>query len=165
MEIWSTILKTNTFNFLVMVGIFWFLIKKFKLGDMLQSEVLKIKNSIDDSKEAKEKSQQELKSAYKEASNVEEKIKEIEQNAKDNILDIEEKYNLESEKQIEAIKNNALKTIEVKRKEAVSSLENKTVSAAVELAKIHIENLLKNNSSYHQKLIDDSIEELDRLLK
>ncbi|MBQ8476036.1 hypothetical protein IJ531_03140 [bacterium] len=63
MEIWKIIVQSNTFNFILMVLIFAWIIKASKLSQKLDDAVLKVKETIDNSTLAKEKSSEELKNA------------------------------------------------------------------------------------------------------
>ena len=159
MELWSIIVKSNTFNFVLMIALFAFIIKKCKLGQKLDDAIVKIKETIEKSQAVYKESEEELNKNIEKTKNIAQEIKEIEQNLKS----IEEKLNKDNENQINSIKLNADRVIEAKEKEIVSELSKKTILASVEVAKRHIIDLLKKHPEYHQNFIKESIEELDRL--
>ena len=77
MEIWNTIVQTNTFNFIIFVIIFAIIFKFAKVGNMITSLQDKVKQYVDDSVKAKEASIQELNKAQEKADKVDFEIKEI----------------------------------------------------------------------------------------
>ena len=163
MEIWTTIVQSNTFNFIIMIALFAFIIKKCKLAQKLDETILKIKETIDKSEDFKNASLEELKKADEKTNNIPAEIEEIEKAGEQNLKNIEEKLNKDSEDKINSIKANAEKAIDTKEKEIVSELSKKTILASIEVAKNHIINLLEKHPEYHQNFIKESIKELDRL--
>ena len=163
MELWSIIVKSNTFNFVLMIALFAFIIKKCKLGQKLDDAIVKIKETIEKSQAVYKESEEELNKNIEKTKNIAQEIKEIEQKGEQNLKSIEEKLNKDNENQINSIKLNADRVIEAKEKEIVSELSKKTILASVEVAKRHIIDLLKKHPEYHQNFIKESIEELDRL--
>ena len=53
LHIWDTIVKTNTFNFAVMIALLWWICKKFNIGGILENAKQNVINSIEKSKEEK----------------------------------------------------------------------------------------------------------------
>ncbi len=163
MEIWKIIVQSNTFNFIIMIVLFAFIIKKCKLNQKLDETIVNIKETIEKSEDFKNASLKELSEADEKTKNIAEEIKEIEQKGEQNLKNIEEKLNKDSEIQINSIKLNAEKIIDAKEKEIVSDITKKTILTSIEVAKKHIINLLKNHPEYHQSFVKQSIKELDRL--
>lgn len=163
MELWSIIVQSNTFNFVLMIALFALIIKKCKLSQKLDDAIVKIKETIEKSQEVLKESEEELDESIDKTKNVADEIKEIEQKGEQNLKNIEEKLNKDSENQINSIKLNADKIIDSKEKEIVSELSKKTILASIEVARKHIINLLQKHPEYHQSFINESIKELDRL--
>ena len=65
MEIWNLIVKSNTFNFILLVGVFVYIIKKFDLSNKIDTSINKIKETIDNSSFELENSKKELKEEVK----------------------------------------------------------------------------------------------------
>ena len=160
---WYEFLETNTFNFLLMAFFFIALFFILKVPKRLQDATEKVKEEIKASDKAKEQSFVELDEADKSVQNLQKEIEEINVSADKNISFIKETSSKEENKIIETMKANSIKTIESAEKSAVQKLSKKTVLASFELAKKHIIQLLKDNPQYHQKFIEDSINELDGL--
>ena len=163
MELIELILKSNLFNFIIMVAIIAHIAKKCNVSQKLDDAVSKVKELIENSELAKLNSIEELKESSEKTKNIEAEIDEIEQQGQENLSNMEEKITLDSEKQIQSIKKNADRILDGKEKEVVLKLSKKTVLASLELAKQHIINLLNQNPEYHKKFIKESIEELNRL--
>ena len=163
MEIWTLIVQSNTFNFIIMAALLAFIVYKCKLGQKLDESISKVKETIDNSKAAKDNSVKELEQAGETTKNVLSEIEEIELKAQTNLSNLEEKIAKDNEKQIDSIQQTANKIIDAKEKEIVSNLSKKTILASIEVAKLHVINLLKQHPDYHQKFIKESIEELNRL--
>ncbi len=163
MEVWSLILKSNLFNFSIMIVILAFVVKKLDLCQKLDDAIAKVKEKIEESELANKNSEQELKEAGEKTKNVQQEIEQIEQKGNENISNLEQKIAQEAQDEVDSIKTNADKLINAKEKEIASCLSKKTILASVEIAKKHVINLLKQNPDYHRKFIKESIEELNRL--
>ena len=163
MEFWKLIVESNTFNFVVLMALAILLIKKLKFNEKIDEAIAKIKETIDRSEAVRQESIEELNANIEKTKNVHLEIEEIEKRGQENLKNIEEKLNKNSENQVISIKQNADKIITSKEKEIVQNLSKKTVLASLEIAKNHVVNLLEKNPEYHQKFIEESIEELNRL--
>ena len=163
MEIWELILKSNLINFIVMVAIFVAVAKKLNFSQKLDDAILKVKESIENSELDQKNSLEELKQAQEKTNNVENEITEIEEKAQENIEKIESRIASETDIQVNSIKENADKIISAKEREIISGLSKKTILASIEVARQHVIRLLKEHPDYHQKFIQESIEELNRL--
>jgi len=162
MEIWNTIVQTNTFNFIIFVIIFAIIFKFAKVGDMITSMQEKVKQYVDDSTKAKETSIQELKKAEEKADKVGSEIKEIINNADLNAMRLGRKIMADANIQSENILLNADKINDANGKKIISELSQEAALVSVELAKRHIISVLDRKPHYHAKFVEDSINELDR---
>lgn len=162
-KIFKIIVETNTFNFLILVLLLGIIFKKLDINTKLNNAIDNVKKTIDNSISAKNKSDEDLGLAQKEVKNLTQEIDEIKQKNEESILKNKTILEEETNSQIETIKENAFKIINSKEKEIASRLSKKTVLATIELAKQHVINILNKDGSYHQKFIDESIKELDRL--
>ncbi len=163
MEIWTLIVKSNLFNFIVMVVILTVIIKKLNIGEKLNNAISKVKEKIDEAELANKNSVEELKQAGEKTKNVQAEIEEIEQKGSENISNLEQKIASEAKEEVNSIEKSADRLIVAKEREIVSRLSKKTILASIEIAKNHVINLLKQNPEYHRKFIKESIEELNRL--
>lgn len=65
MEFWNLIVQSNTFNFLIFIGLFALLFKKINFGAMMDKLQAKVMSLIEDAKRAKDDSIVELKELKK----------------------------------------------------------------------------------------------------
>ena len=162
-HIWNRIVMSNAFNFIIFVLILAWISKKIKVGELITSLQQKIIKIIDEAKKEKEIALSKLSQAEKSIANLGEELKVIVDDAQRSADVIGEKLLNEAKKQIESIELNAAKVIEAEEKLLVSTLSKNTSKASVEAAKLHIEQTLEQAPSLHEKYIDESIDELDRL--
>ncbi len=163
MEIWTLIVKSNAFNFLILLGLIIFAIKFFKVGNLIEKACSKIKENVENSDLEKENSQKKLKEANETVKNITNEIKEIFDNAQKSAELMGEKILTDANTQIKNIEQNAQKAVEFESKKIALSLTQKTALASLEVAKNHIKNTLKEKPQYHKDFIQKSIDELDRL--
>ncbi|MBR2526488.1 ATP synthase F0 subunit B [bacterium] len=161
MQIFNIIVQTNTFNFIIFVILFAIIIKFAKVGNLISSMQLKVKQYVDDSEKAKINSETELKKAEEKVNNVGEEIKEIMDNADLNAVRIERKILADANIQSESILFNADKLNDANGKRIISDLSQEAALTSVELAKKHIIKVLDKKPQYHAKFIEDCIKELD----
>ena len=64
MEFWNLIVQSNTFNFLIFIGLFALLFKKINFGAMMDKLQAKVMSLIEDAKKAKEKMEQAVDSSF-----------------------------------------------------------------------------------------------------
>ena len=162
MEIWNTIVQTNTFNFIIFVLIFAILLKFAKIGNVLSGMQNKVAKFIDDSKSAKEDSLKKLNEAQNTVSKVGDEIKKIIDNADLNAIRLGRKMAADAKIVSENILKSAQKTNEAKGRKIIAELSQQTAMTSVELAKQHIINVLDKKPQYHAKFIQESIDEIDR---
>lgn len=162
-EIWNIIVESNTFNFVLFVLILAWVAKKINVGQIISSLQAKIIKLIEDVKREHEIAKNELLNAQKAVENLPTELKEIIQDAEKSADVISKKIMTEAEKQLENINNNAQKVIDAEEKLLISTLTKNTSKASVEAATSHIQNTLTQTPSLHEKYINESIDELDRL--
>ena len=162
MEIWNTIVQTNTFNFIIFVIIFAIILKFAKIGNFITSMQSKVNQYIKDSEIAKENSIAELQQAKDKAEKVDSEIKEIIDNADLNAMRLGRKILADANIQSENILINADKINDSNGKKIISELTQEAALLSVELAKRHIISVLNKKPQYHAKFVEDSIKELDR---
>ena len=162
-RIWSTIVESNTFNFIIFVLIIAFILKKINIGAAISSLQQKIIKLIEDVKKERDNAHRELLQAEKAVENLGEELKEIVDDAQKSAKVLGEKILNEAQKQVEDIEQNAKKVIEAEEKLLISKLTKSTSQLAVETAKSHITDVLEQTPTLQEKYINESIDELDRL--
>lgn len=162
-NIWNIIVESNTFNFILFALVFAWLFKKINLKAVFNSLQQKIIEVLEAAKKTREEAHNELLQAEKSVENLGEELKIIVEDAEKSANFIGEKIMNEAKKQLESIESNATKVIDAEEKILISKLTKSTSKVSVEVAKSHIKGVLEQTPSLHEKYIDESIDELDRL--
>lgn len=161
MEFWNVIVQSNTFNFLIFIGLFALLFKKINFGAMMDSLQAKVMVLIEDAKRAKDDSINELKKTQEVSSKVPMEVKNILDNAEVTADRLGKRILEDAEKQVNSIYKNTDGVVESEGQKIISTLSKKTALASLELAKAHIVKTLHVKPQYHAKFIEDSINELN----
>ena len=162
MEFWNLIVQSNTFNFLIFIGLFALLFKKINFGAMMDKLQAKVMSLIEDAKKAKDDSIVELKRTQEISSKVPTEVRNILDNAEVTADRLGKRILEEAKKQVNSIYKTTDNVVESEGQRIISNLSQKTALASLELAKNHIVKTLKAKPQYHVKFIEDSINELDR---
>ena len=163
LHIWDTIVKTNTFNFAVMIALLWWICKKFNIGGILENAKQNVINSIEKSKEEKAAAKEKLEAAN-------ELVKNLDSDIASQLNEVGKQGDLlstdllhDTENKISRINDNISRVVASEEQTISSRLTNKTATAAVKTAENHIKNILKNTPELHDRYIQESINELDRI--
>lgn len=162
-HIWNIVVESNLFNFIIFVLIFAWIFHKIKVKEIIHNIQQKIIKLIEDVKKNKEDAYNELIQAEKAIENLDEELKAIVDDAKKSANVISEKILTEANKQIEDIESNATKIIDAEEKMLIAKLTKSTSHSSVKAAEDHIKNVLVQTPTLHEKYINESIDELDRL--
>jgi hypothetical protein len=157
---WNKFVQSNTFNFIVMLCILYWIAKKFNISGMLESFRSHVINSIKQAQANKEKAKLELNSAKDSIAGLEDTITEQLKNADKQAEDVAKNIIMNAQKKAQQIELNADKLIKAEEKIVSAKLAAKTAKASAALSKKHIIDLLKANPELHKKFIEQSIQEL-----
>ncbi len=160
---WNTIVQTNTFNFAILVLIFAIIFRKIKIGEILENLKDDIVNAIRNAEEEKNKAAIDLTDAKKSVEHLDDEIKKTLQDADNRAKLIAEQILSNTQKEIDLIKSNIDKVIISEEKTLSAGLTDKTAKASIALARNHIKSVLDNQPELHDKYINESINELDRI--
>ena len=133
-QIWNFIVTSNFFNFVVMVLILAWIVKKANLAEVLENVKINIKNTIVRAEEEKTSAEKELQAAQKAVENLESEIKTKIESAEKQAENIAQNIALETEKKVENIKSNIERALTAEEKTISARLSKKTASASSELA-------------------------------
>ena len=154
--------KTNLFNFIIFLSILIFLFKKIDVVGMLENMKNAVIENIEASKTSKSESETHLKEIQEKVSHIEEEIDGIIKKSEQNAKLIGEKIIEDANHTVESIKDNSKKLVENKSALLKNDILRRASEASIEVARNHIVNELNNNYDLHQKLIDESLEALNR---
>ncbi len=164
MEIWNLIVKSNTFNFIILLIVLIFLLQKMRISSVLENLKNKIIEKIEMSKKEQEKAEIELSKAQKSIENLDIEIQQSVELTKKNIEGAVTQTLDNAQRQAEKILDNVKTTIENEEKQISSKvLENSTKQALIS-AKNKIVEKLKSNPELHSKYIDEAIENIDKVV-
>lgn len=162
-DIWNFIVHSNTFNFVVMLLILGWIVKKANLAEVFEGLKNKVIDSIEKSKQEKEEALKSLSNAKKEVENLEDEIKSRISQAEKHAQTVAQRIFDETDNKVKQIEDNIHRVVKAEEKTISSRLTGKTAKASVELAKNHISNLLKDHPELHEKYINESINDIDRI--
>lgn len=162
-EFWNLIVQSNTFNFAILVIIIAVVFAKIDLPGIIEKIKNDVARAIENAKQEKENAEKDLKTARKTAANTDNEVAEQLKTAENNAQNLSQGIMKNTELQIENIKSNILKVINAEEKSLSAKLTQDTVNNSIELAKQNIINKLNENPDLHNKFIDDSINEIDRV--
>ncbi len=160
-EIWAKICESNLFNFIVMILLLAWMVKKFDLGSKIEAGRKKIEQNISESEKAKEESLTKLYKAQEDATKVDEEMFKIFKAAEENAKVMGEKLIAEANSQKDVIKENSKKTIDANIKSVKNDILKETAEEAMKLAEEHIKSELERDPNLHQKYIYESIDAID----
>ena len=156
------IARTNLFNFVIFLSIIIFILKKINISSKLEKQQILVKDSIIESESAKVKSEERLRDIEDSMAHIEEEIDAILEKSEDNAKILGEKILLDAQNSTITIQENANKALDNSRMILKNELLKRASLASVEVAKNHIINELALNQELHDKLIDESIEAIER---
>jgi len=162
-RIWNVLVETNTFNFIIFIALLALIFKKINIHSMITSIQEKLIKIIEEAKNSQKEATEALLNAEKSLENLDDDLKVIVSEAEKSAEVIGKKILSEAEKQIQSIESNALKVIDAEEKLLISKLTKNTSKASVQIAQSHVEKVLQETPTLHDKYIDESIDELDRL--
>lgn len=162
-EFWALIVKSNTFNFIVMLVILAIIWQKLNISEKLEDMRVKIANFIENSKHEKENAEKQLSATKKDVENIKEEIfKNIEQ-AKVSAQNVFEEINKMTHGAIEKIEANVDKIIDNETRKINSKLTIEASQKAIDLAKEKLQKMFDENPQMHNNFIEQSIETLDKV--
>lgn len=162
-DFWNLIVESNTFNFAILVIILAVVFAKIDLPGIIEKIKNDVARAIENAKQEKENAEIELKTARKTAANTDNEVAEQLKNAENNAQNLSKGIMKNTEIQVENIKANVLRVISAEEKNLSSKLTQQAVNSSIERARQNIIDKLNENQSLHEKFIDDSINEIDKV--
>lgn len=160
---WNIIVESNTFNFAVLLVIFAVLYKKMNVADGIEKIKQGIINSINSAKEEQKCAKNKLKDAQKSIENIDSDIAKQLKDAVQRGEGLANQILANTEEKVQLIEKNVKRVINAEEKTLSAKMTEKTLNASIKLAKKHIISTLENNQDLHNKFIDESIENIDRM--
>ncbi|MBE7705377.1 MAG: hypothetical protein E7Z90_06165 [Cyanobacteria bacterium SIG29] len=162
-EIWQLLIKSNTINFLIVLGIIIFLVAKLSISSKIEVLRDEIKKFVDASVQEKENAQKELDEIKEKIVHLPDEIKDIKDTAQKNIKGIEQKIEVEIQEKMQDVENNAKRILNLETKKFKSKLSGILSEASIKLARQNAIEQLEQNRELHDKYINEAIDEIDRI--
>lgn len=163
LNFWNLIVESNTFNFVVLILIFAILFKKINLSDTIEKIRLDIVNTIDNAKKEQQEAKNKLTGAQKAIEHIDEDIKGRLKEASQRAEGISKQISENTDAQVKLIEKNIERVITAEEKTLSAQMSEKTLKSSVAIAQEQIKNMLESNPELHNKFIDESIENLDKV--
>ncbi|MCQ2738741.1 MAG: hypothetical protein MJ237_00780 [bacterium] len=163
-EILDYIAGTNLFNFVIFLIIIAFVYVRKDVKSVIAKAKSDIDATINASTEAKDNSVISLKNMEQSLSHIEDEVEKILKKSEENATLVGKKILEEAHNSAISIQNGAMKAIENHRNSLRTELIRRASAASVELAKAQIISELQTNETLHDKLIDESVEQLEGVM-
>lgn len=160
---WNIIVESNTFNFAILLLLFAILYKKLNVTNVVEKIKQGIINSINNVKEEQAKAKTRLAQAQKSIENIDEDIAKQLEEASQRAEGLANQILSNTNNKVQLIEKNVERVISAEEKTLSAQMTEKTLNASIELAKKHIISTLENNQDLHNKFIDESIQNIDRI--
>lgn len=160
---WNLIVESNTFNFAVLLIIFAVLFKKLNVSAGIEKIKQDIINTLNNVKFERENAKNKLFDAQKSIEHINEDIKQRLDEASKRGEGIAKQILSSTDEQVQLIEKNISRVINAEEKTLSAKMTSKTLQASIELAKQHIIKSIANNPELHNKFIDESIENIDKV--
>ncbi len=163
LNIIQILIQSNTVNFLIVLFIVLFLIKKLNVGQKVENLRDEITNYVEVSEKEKTQSEHELSKINDKIAKLPALIERLKRSTERNVKNIEENVYADIEERKQDISKNAQRLFNLETKKFKTGLSNLLSEKSVEIARENAINQLKENPDLHNKYIDTAIEELDGL--
>ncbi len=163
LNFWNLIVESNTFNFVVLILIFAILFKKINLEATIEKIRLEIVNTIDNAKKEQEDARNKLTGAQKAIEHIEDDIKGRLKEASQRADGISKQISENTDAQVKLIEKNIERVITAEEKTLSAQMSEKAIKSSVAIAQEQIKRMLEANPDLHNKYIDESIENLDKV--
>ena len=158
------LIQSNTLNFLIVLLILGFIIKKLNIGMKVDCIKGEIASFVENSENEKKQAEQNLARINDKLAKLPVVIERIKKSTENNIKNIEANVQKKTEIQKQDISKNAERLFKLETKKFKTGLTNLLSEKSVDLAKENAINQLKENPLLHKKYIDSAIDELDRIV-
>ncbi len=156
------ILQSNIINFLIMLGILYWICKKIDIKKGLDNAIKSVRLNIEKSEDEKSESQDRLNIEISKNEKLPSELKQLDAQTEEKSRMLKSQIESETQKSIENLKKNISKIVESEEKTLSGKISQETVTLSLDGAKDNILNLLNSNPQLHEKFIYQSLEELEK---
>jgi len=161
MSLFEQILQTNLINFIIVISTLVLIFKKAKLADAIEKLAQDVKNQVEKSSQNAQNAITQYKAVKKSLKDLANEQEEILSCAKGNAQNLKEKIESQTKNQCDEIKNNLEKAFSSQKENFKNVTIDDIYNVCVDIAQDEVKKRL--NKDTHKKLIDLSINELDKI--
>ncbi len=162
-DILQLLIQSNTINFLIVLFIVIFLIKKLNVSKKIENVRDEITKYVDSSVKEKEHAEQELNRINDKIAKLPAVVERIKKSTDNNIKNMEKNLQKNIEIKKQDISNNSKRLFNLETKKFKSRLTNLLSEKSIEISRENAIKQLKDNPELHNRYIDKAIEELDKI--
>ena len=159
-QIWNIIVKSNTFNFIVMLCILVWIVKKFNIKSSLEKSKQNVVENIEKSKNEKTQGILILEDAKSEVKNLEKETSKMLLDAENQANNVVNNIMTSTKTKINQMKENVQKVVEAEEKKISARLIKDVTQKSFEKAKQSIIAQLEAHPELHEKYINESLDRL-----
>ena len=159
---WHNIVHSNMFNFVILAVALYFLLKD-KVKNAVTSLTEKTIKTVNDSVSDKENALKVLEETKLDYEKTPQETAEIRAIAQNTLNSLEKKAKEDTEKAKQILCENATKSVESEVAKINSTLTKKTAEKSVNSALDDIRSRLEQDAGLHDRLIENAIEELEKI--
>ena len=157
------LISSNFVNFLIMVILLYFLVKKFNLVAFVNKGIDDIKNNISDAEQTKVDALNSLNISKSDLEQLPVVLKEISDASELRANFLIDNIETSAKKSVDAFCLNSEKQIAFEEKKLSSEILSKTLKTSVSRAQNDIVSMLNSDINLHYKLIDECINDLEKV--
>ncbi len=160
MNIMTYIFNSNVINFLIVFAFVVWLIKKVKLGEMIEKKCSEIAESIKNAEDEKKFKQNHLDATKIKVANVQQEITKIIDEGKQVANSLSFSIKKDTEEKSEDLHKKAVASLETEKQVISSEIMTQVANAAFYIAEEHIKQAIDDR--LHRKYIDEFIENIPK---
>ena len=163
LNFWNIIIESNTFNFLVLVAIFWVIAVKINLSEKFSAFKESVVSALNSAKNSAKLSQNNLSEAKKDLNEANIEAENLLINAKDNAQSLYNDIIEKAKIKINHIENVAEKSVRTDEKRAERALVEYALVNAVNSAESKLTSKIENDKNLGRLIVENCIKELDNI--
>ncbi len=162
-EFWDLIVRSNTFNFIVLLAILAVAWQKLNISGAIEKMKSEIADFIENSKRERENSEKHLAATKKSVENLDAEIRETIEKSKISAQNVFNEIQGMAQKSVEKIEANVDKILSNEERKVNTKLSQNTANEAINLATSKLKAMFEEKPQLHEASINEAIENLDRI--
>ena len=159
-NLWHILIESDLLNVIILAIAIIYLGNKF-LPQIIDQRKKQISKELEEAKLARIKANEELESIKKKTEKVMDEIEEIKDEAKKTAITIKKQIELETEKELEGLRQKIKREISSSHDEALHDIKRSASDAAIKLAEEALTKIVKSHD-VQKKMVNDFLTELEK---